>query len=367
MTGRLLPGALALLLMATPAAMAHRMDMVDPFTLDIQAGEPLGDAMARSTMTVDIPIALDMQGLPLPPVTAWSGKQHYQLVLQTGGEQSIAIPWTPSGGTIWMNFGVIDEIDLDFAHFDASRADRSAASDVSATDADIEAIVNIYTGLQAAKPRAAEIASCYYNRIPLEFLEKDRRDSESGNCDRTALLASRQAPDALRAALRQLLNDAGDEIRNDPDAMNKMPRALNLGQWWLPNGNLVMLTVIPFSETSEDVSPSRLELSINIREFFRAGLSRLVRTCYDQQAIFPEKVTYTKEQAAQIFHGLYDDFYPPVIDGKIVTDTALLAHLDWSRLTDAYSSDPDTRRGFCELLTELGQKAGYNGPAAPLR
>lgn len=362
-----LPGVLVLILVVTPAAVVKSMDKPDPFTLDIQAGEPLGDAMARSTMTVDIPIAIDMQGLPLPPLASWDGKQHYQLDLQTGGEQSIVIPWTPSGGTIWMNFGVIDQIDLDFAYFDASRADGNATGNVSPTDADIEAIVRIYAGLQAAEPRAAEISSCYHNRIPLEFLDKDRRDSESGNCDRTVLLASRQAPDDLSAALQQILNDAGDEMGNNPDALNKVPLALNLGQWWLPNGNLVMLTVIPLSEGSLDAPPSRLKLSVNIREFFRAGLSRLIRTCYDQQAIFPRKATYTKEQAAQIFHGVYDDFYPPEVDGEVLTDTASLAQLDWSRLTEDYSNDPDTRRGLCELLKELEHEVGHDGPVAPLR
>ncbi|MFV0334654.1 MAG: hypothetical protein ACK5JR_11375 [Tropicimonas sp.] len=347
--------------------MADSLDTSTPLTLDIQAGEPLGDAMARSTMTIDIPIALDMQGLPLPPLSSWNGEGRYQLALQTGGKHSIVIPWTPSGGTIWMNFGVIDEIDLDFLYFDTARVDGSTADDVSATDADIEAIVSVYTALQAAEPRAAEIASCYHNRIPLEFLEKDQRDSESGDCDRAVLIASHQTPDSLRAALRQLLNDAAGEIRNDSDALNKVPLTLNLGQWWLPNGNLLMLTVIPFSEAAQNASPSRLKLSISIREFFRAGLSRLVRTCYDQQAIFPEKISYTQDQAARIFHGLYDDFYPPIVDGEIVTDLSVLEQLDWSSLSDDYWVDADTRRNFCSLLQELELSVDYAGPAAPLR
>lgn len=122
-------------------------------TLDIQAGGPFGEAMVRSTMTADFPIAPDGQELPLPSLASWSGNWHYQLVLQTGSEQSIPIPWTPSGGTIWTNFGVIDEINLDFAHFDLSRA-----------------------------------------------------DSESGNCDRTLLRARSQIPDDLRAALPMVTN-----------------------------------------------------------------------------------------------------------------------------------------------------------------
>lgn len=349
------------------ATMAEPIGDSKPLTLDIQAGEPLGDAMTRSTMTVDISITPEMQELPLPPLASWNGDGRYQLALQTGGKHSIVIPWTPSGGTIWMNFGVIDEIDLDFQYFDTARVGGRTAGDVSATDADIESIVNIYAVLQAAEPRAAEIASCYHNRIPLEFLEKDRRDSESGSCDRTVLIASHQAPDNLRAALRQLLNDAAGEIRNDPDALNKVPLTLNLGQWWLPNGNLLMLTVIPLSEAAQNSSPARLKLSISIREFFRAGLSRLVRTCYDQQAIFPEKISYTQDQAARIFHGLYGDFYPPIVDGEIVADLSVLEHLDWSRISDDYWVDVDSRRNFCSLLQELELSVGYAGPAAPLR
>lgn len=366
MTVKWVPGVLVFLI-GSLAAMAEPPGDSKPLTLDIQAGEPLGDAMTRSTMTVDISITPEMQGLPLPPLASWNGDGQYQLALQTGGKHSIAIPWTPSGGTIWMNFGVIDEIDLDFQYFDTARVDGSAAGNVSATDADIEAIVSFYAALQAAEPRAAEIVSCYHNRIPLEFLEKDRRDSESGNCDRTVLIANHQAPDSLRAALRQLLNDAAGEIRNDSDALNKVPLTLNLGQWWLPNGNLFMLTVIPFSEAAQNASPSRLKLSISIREFFRAGLSRLVRTCYDQQSIFPEKISYTQDQAAQIFHGLYDDFYPRIVDGEIVTDLSVLKQLDWSRLSGDYWVDADARRNFCSLLQELELSVDYAGPAAPLR
>ncbi|RCW79883.1 hypothetical protein [Paracoccus lutimaris] len=366
MTGKSLPSVLVFM-MGSLAAMAGSLGDSKPLTLDIQAGEPLGDAMTRSTMAVDIPITPDMQGLPLPPLASWNGNGPYQLALQAGGESSIVIPWTPSGGTIWMNFGVIDEIDLDFMYFDAARVDGSTAGDISATDADIEAIVSIYAGLQAVEPRAAEMASCYHNRIPLEFLEKDRRDSASGNCDRTVLIAHPQAPDDLRVALRQILHDAGEEIRNESDALNRTPLTLNLGQWWLPNGNLLMLTVIPFSEAAPNAPPSRLKLSMNVREFFRAGLSRLVRTCHDQQAIFPEKINYSQEQAARIFHGLYGDFYPPVVDGEIVTDMGVLEQLDWSRLGDDYWNDADTRRNFCLLLQELEQKVNYAGPVAPLR
>ncbi|MFV0475866.1 MAG: hypothetical protein ACK5MQ_16940 [Pikeienuella sp.] len=156
---------------------------------------------------------------------------------------------------------------------------------------------------------------------------------------------ARHAPDQFRALLRRFLERVAAEIGNDPEPGNRMSLVLNLGQWRLANGNLIQLIVTP-----SGAPPSRLRLAVNIREFFRAGLSRLIPNCYDQQAIFPEKMIYTQIQAARIFHGLYEDFHPPVVDGEPVTDMDALQNLDWSRLADAYRSDAATRRGFCANL-----------------
>lgn len=329
----------------------------DMLILDIQAGEPFGDAIDRSTLQADISIPLEMQGVPLPPLAPWNSDAPYQLRLQAGDGKDLIVPWTPAAGMIWMTAGVIDQIALEFRDF-------GKAADASVTT-DIDAIVAFYSDFQALEPQATEIASCYHNRIPLEFLEKDRRDSKTGQCDRVRLAAQRQKPQQLRDLLQGHLTDVATEITNDPEAVGKTPLILNLGQWWLPNGNLVRVNVIPV--TDPDDAATRLVLDLNIREFFRAGISRLAPTCYDQQALFPDKMAFSPRQAAQIFHGLYDDFYPPVVDGQTVTDMIALQQLDWSRLTDDYWSNAETRRGFCTLLRELEEKAGYDGPVAPLR
>ena len=178
------------------------------------------------------------------------------------------------------------------------------------------------------------------------------------------MLAGRQSPQDLGKTLRNLRESAAQEAAATE---SYFPTVLNLGQWWLPNGNQVMITVIPIIDISHIDSVPRLQLSINIREFFHVGVSRLIPTCYDQQAIFPQKVAYSQQQAARIFGGLYDDFYPPQVDGKVVTDLAELELLDWSILTAEYWEEPDMRREFCKLLQELETRSGYSGPFAPLR
>lgn len=104
-----------------------------------------------------------------------------------------------------------------------------------------------------------------------------------------------------------------------------------------------------------------------VKEFFRAGLSRLIAACYDEQALFPERMLYAHKQATHIFHGLYEDFYPPTLDGREITDPVELALLDWDQLSDRYNNDPDSRREFCTLLRDLEIEAGYAGPFAPYR
>ena len=85
------------------------------------------------------------------------------------------------------------------------------------------------------------------------------------------------------------------------------------------------------------------------------------------QALLPQAMAYTPQQAAQVFHGLFADFYPPTVDGKTVTDMVALQRLDWAQLTDAYWNDAETRREFCTRLDQLQRDAGYTGPVAPLR
>jgi len=147
---------------------------------------------------------------------------------------------------------------------------------------------------------------------------------------------------------------------------------LVLGQWWLPNGNLVMLSATASLDTAPDSVPLTDRpvgafIDLNVKEFFNANLGLLMQSCYDQQAIVPQKIAFTPAQAAQIFRGLLADFYPPNVDGRTVTDMIELQQLDWARLTDAYWNDAETRRGFCALLEELQQSAGYTGPVAPRR
>ena len=153
-----------LVALAAAFALTPKTPATEVLKLDIQAGEPVADAMARSTMTADFLVAMDMQGLPLPPLASWSATGPYQIELQTGGEHTITIPWTPSDGTIWMNAGVIDEIDLRFDHFETSST-GTANNDAPDTEVDIEAIIDIYSSLQAAAPRSAKIASCYHNLL----------------------------------------------------------------------------------------------------------------------------------------------------------------------------------------------------------
>lgn len=336
--------------------------------LRIEAGEPLADAMARSTLRNDVKIALDMQELGLPPEAGWNGER-FQVALSAGDGRFATIPWTPFGGKLWMNGGVIDEIDLMFLNFTSTRVDfpnwmrpeDSLEHGAGTPDQEIDAIVQIYEAIQSLDPEPAGEVSCYRNGL----------NEAKPPCDRVTLATNRLSPDELRATLRDyrgLVAAETDDGRSPPDMV---ARTLNLGQWWLPNGNLVMMIVLPNSNfIPGDEDPDRawgLALSVNVREFFRSGVARLIATCYDQQALFPDRVLYSQQQAAHIFHGLYGHFYPPTLDGREITDPMELARLNWDKLSDRYRSDPETRRGFCTRLRELEVEAGYTGPFAPYR
>lgn len=336
--------------------------------LRIQAGEPLWDTMERSTLRNDVRIALDMQDLPLSSMYGWNGDR-FQVAIGAGDGRFATIPWTPSGGKLWMSVGVIDGIDLDFLNFPSTRANSpgwmrpedSFEYGAGTPDQEIEAIVQIYEAIQSLHPKPAERVNCYHNSLT----------ETPSTCDRVTMATSRLSPDELRTALRDHLRLVTAESEDGIAPDGKYALTLNLGQWWLPNGNLAMIVVMPnpnFISGNED--PDRawgLKLSLNIKEFFGVYLSRLIPTCYDQQALFPDRVLYTQQEAAHIFHGLFDYFYPPTLDGRVITDPVELQLLDWTELSDRYQSDPETRRGFCARLRQLEIEAGYAGPFAPYR
>lgn len=311
--------------------------------LEIEVGEPIGDVMARSTRRYDFPIRLDMQSILLQP--GRDGGQPLQIVLRNGTGQSATLPYEPFDGMLWMQVGVTDELDLRFVQF------PSPASPATPDDAAIEGIVAIYESIMPLTLRPRGQISCYHNN-----LEISRQP-----CDRVTLATERLTADALRERLRAFQALAASE---DYDG-GLLARTLNLGQWWLPNGGSAMLVVTAAAEA--EGAPIRLSFGLNIRDFFNSRLSRLMLACYDQQALFPEKMLYTQEQAARIFHGLRADFFPPVVDGVVVTDRIRLAELDWTELSDHYWNDPDARAGFCDLLRELEEEVGYSGPVAPRR
>ena len=362
-------GAAVLLIIIALTAPLGSKNMDDVLELDFQAGEPLADMMARSSLNIDVSIPLGMQGLPLPVLADWNGER-YRLRLQGGNGKSAVIPWTPSGGTIWMNTGVIDEIDLDFINFDKTRADSpdwtpplKTSRDMPAPVADTAAaIIELYHLIQSLDPIPVDEVSCYEN-MPV----KDQRP-----CPETNVLTGQLTDDQIGEAVAELHASYTADLAANPDTLNKPPKRLVLGQWWLPNGNLVHVTIyasVITPDSSVPLSDGKVGfgVTLNVAELFRAGISKLIGTCYDQQALFPDKVIYTPQQAADIFHGLYADFFPPVVDGKTLDDIVELQKLNWTKLTSEYWADPEARTGFCTLLRELEKKAGYTGPFAPFR
>lgn len=296
--------------------------------LDIQAGEPFGDVMARSSLKSKTNVLVDMQNVNFPPLDDWNGDR-YQVRLRGGNDQSALIPWTPTGGTIWMTAGMVGEVSLNYE------------------DLNLDAIAGIYASIMAMDPVPSEIVSCYHNSLPAEMLAAERRQSEEGTCEDTIVLPDRQSDVELRAALRGV---------HDKDT----PFTLNMGQWWLGNGNLLMMKVRPLPNEG-------FSFSIVVNEFYRAGMSRLIAPCFDQQAIFPERIVFTQDQSAQILHGLVAIMYPPVLDGQPLTDEIQIQNIDWTRKQDEFWNDPQMRGTFCATVLRLQDKVGYTGPQPPLR
>lgn len=326
-------------------------------TLEIEIGEPIGDAVARSTRKYDLHIPLDMQSLDIPGRDEKGGA--LEIVLRNGAGKTATLPWQASDGTLWMYVGITDEIDLRFAGFDDAHLREESSASIDPFEAEIAGIVEIYERVISLTLRPRERSTCYRNELTLS----DRP------CERVTMATSRLTRAELQQVLRQFHAAATAEDWSD---RSKTAQTLNLGQWWLPNGSITMLKVIAIppiggwdDAAAQSPLPARLELTVNIRDFFNSRLARLSLSCHDQQAIFPEKILYTQEQAAAIFHGLYADFFPPVVDGEAVSDRIKLASLDWSQLESSYWNEPETRRNFCNLLHHLEREIGYAGPVSP--
>lgn len=87
--------ALLALLMAIGAAPGQSLgDKM--LTLDLKAGEPVGDALARSSLKIKVGVLADVQGLYLPPLQDWNGER-YQIRLQGGGIARPGSAGRPSG------------------------------------------------------------------------------------------------------------------------------------------------------------------------------------------------------------------------------------------------------------------------------
>lgn len=372
---RLGPALLALML-AVGAAADQPAEGQMP-VLELKAGEPLGDAMARSSMKIEVGILPDLQGLYLPPLQDWNAER-YQIRLRGGADSSALIDWTPFSGTIWLTAGLIDQIKLEFMNFHLTRADSddwvrpNDTLDLPAGDlkGEIEAIVQIYQAIMELDPVPSDITSCYHNSRRDELLEGELADSKAGSCKDVTVLNERLTPDALRAALTEFHAGVEKTRQDDPKAAERTPPALNLGQWWLANGNLVMMRVLPQSEVpfqSGQTRPIRLALSLDVREFYRTGVASLIATCFDQQAIFPDRILYTQEQAAHIVNGLIAVMYPPVVDGRTLSDEIEIQNVDWTAKRDEFWNDAASRESFCAELLRLQDEAGYKGPRPPLR
>jgi len=337
-----------------------RARMAEIETFEIEIGEPVGDAVARSTRKYDFRIPLDMHSLDIPGMDAPPGS--LEIILRNGAGKSAALPWQPVQGSLWMYVGVTDELNLEFSGFGQPtlRGEAVVPAGAPPLEAEVLGISEIYARVMTLTGRPRERSNCYRNDLELQ-------DSP---CERVTLVSDRQSPEALQRVLRDFHAGAAEEDWRDRD---KNALMLNLGQWWLPNGSLAMMVVVAVPQpdggidpvTGRDLLPPRLVLHLSVNDYFNSQIARLMLSCYDQQAIFPEKITYSQAQAAQIFHGLYADFFPPVVDGVEVTDRIALASLDWGPLSDSYANEPAVRQRFCDLVQHLEREAGYNGPIAP--
>jgi len=323
-------------------------------TFEIEIGEPIGDAVSRSSRKYDFGIPLDMQSLDIP---GYADKADtLQIVLRNGAGKSIAFPWQPQSGIIWMYVGVTDEIDLEFSGFEGQRLSGNDTIFANPIEADIDGIVEIYEQILSLSERPRDVSHCYHNSLHLT----------KRPCQRIILATDRQSPKELAATLNAYHAKVAAEYWGT--SKNDYSLILNLGQWWFPNGNLAMLRVMPEYVIETGVvkgkMPFRLKLQVSVKDHFNSKMVRLVLSCYDQQSIFPEKMRYSQAQVGQIFHGLYADFFPPIVDGVVVTDKIALASLDWGPLMSSYSNEPEVRKHFCDLLQRLEREAGYEGPFA---
>ncbi|MGU3575421.1 hypothetical protein ACLBWZ_07805 [Brucellaceae bacterium C25G] len=324
-------------------------------TFEIEIGEPIVEAVSRSSRKYDFQIPLDMQSLDIPSHA--DKTDALQILLRNGVGKSIAFPWQPQSGIIWMYAGVTDEIDLSFSTFEGRRLSGNATTPANPIEADIAGIVEIYEQILSLAERPRDESHCYSNDLHLT----------KRPCQHIILATERQSPKQLAATL-SAYHDKVDAQYWEV-SKNDYSLILNLGQWWFPNGNLAMLRVMPEYDIEAGVvrgkMPFRLMLQVSVKDHFNSKMMRLALSCYDQQSIFPEKMRYSQAQAGQIFHGLYADFFPPVVDGVVVKDKIALAGLDWGALMSSYSNDPESRKHFCDLLQRLEKDAGYEGPFAP--
>lgn len=324
-------------------------------TFEIEIGEPIVDAVSRSSRKYDFRIPLDMQSLDIPGDADKAGA--LQILLRNGAGKSIAFPWQPQSGIVWMYAGVTDEIDLAFSLFESRRLSGKDTMTTNPIDADIAGIVEIYEQILSLTERPRDESHCYHNDL---YLTKRP-------CQHIILSTERQSSKELAAILNAYHEKV--EAQYWETSKNDYSLILNLGQWWFPNGNLAMLRVVPEYDIEtgpiRGKMPFRLRLQVSVKDHFNSKMMRLALSCYDQQSIFPEKIGYSQAQAGQIFHGLYADFFPPVVDGVVVTDKITLAELDWGSLMSSYSNDPAERKYFCDLLQRLEREAGYEGPFAP--
>ena len=373
-------GTLALLVCLVAAYAVYQNKALPPLLLlDIQAGEPLGDAMARSTMKQDLPITLDMQNLRLPVLMDWDSTR-YQVRLQGGEGKSALIKWTPVGGTIWAYAGWIDEVDLDFAHFHLTRADdpdwilpQDAYGQPAGTlDADINAIVDIYESVQAMDARPSRLPSCYDNVIPLEMLDIQRKAALSGACGRVTMQTQKLSGDALRKVLREFYEQVVREQKTDPASKKKAAQVLNLGQWWLPNGSQLQITALLDRNKPHDsgqANPLSYRLRVNVREYYRARIAISIAQCFDQQAIFPKRVLYTQAQSSALLQKVMQYMYPPRVNTQENLSAIQIQEMAWAPEKGGYSrllAAVGGRRAFCEKILQFQREINYNGIQAPL-
>lgn len=275
---------LAALLIAAAPLTALQAKELSPQTgeteiLEIEIGEPIGDAVARSTRKYDFRIPLDMQSLDIPG--DGDKPDGLRIVLRNGAGKSIAFPWQAHSGVIWMYVGVTDEIDLKFRGFEDRRLSGEGAVSDDPNEADIAAIAEIYEQVLSLSERPRNQSHCYRNELRL---------AES-SCSRVIMATDRHSLEALAATLRAYRAEVAAEdwetSKNDPALV------LNLGQWWFPNGNLAMLQVMPEFDSAAGKAggkmPFRLGLRVNVKDHFNSAMIRLALSCHDQQAIFPEK------------------------------------------------------------------------------